>query len=437
MTNLIDETHDPRRRSWVGSAQGHSDFPIQNLPLGIFSPRGDAPRGGVAIGDEILDLKAALDAGLFSGPAEEAAATASGAALNPFMALRREPRAALRKRLSSLLAADGGEQTKVRQLAATLLHKASECTLHVPAAIGAFTDFYAGIHHASNGGRMRRPDQPLLPNYKHVPVAYHGRASSVCASGVPIRRPSGQFKLGNEAEPRFGPCRKLDIELELGVWIGPGNALGEPIPIAQAAEHVVGLCLLNDWSARDIQDWEMQPLGPFISKNFGTTISSWVITTEALAPFRVSQPARPAGDPRPLPYLWDDRDQEAGALDVGLEVLLSTAAMRAKAMPPQRLAQSNTLHLYWTLAQMVAHHTCGGCNLRPGDLFGSGTISAPTAAGYGSLRELSQDGKQPIKLPSGETRSFLEDGDEVIFRASARRDGYVSIGFGECRGRIA
>ena len=243
--------------------------------------------------------------------------------------------------------------------------------------------------------------------------------------------------LAGATEPSFGPCAKLDIELELGVWIGPGNAPGEPIPVARAGEHVVGLCLLNDWSARDIQEWEMAPLGPFLSKNFGTTVSPWVVTAEALAPFRLAQPPRPAGDPRPLPYLWDDGDQRGGAFDVELEALLQSEAMRAKGLPPQRLSLSNTRHLYWTLAQMVAHHTASGCNLAPGDLFGSGTISAPDASGYGSVRELSQDGEQPIALASGETRKFVEDGDEVILRAHARRAGCISIGFGECRGRIS
>ena len=436
MNGLTDETHDPKRASWVASANGHAEFPIQNLPFGIFSLRGEAPRGGVAIGDEILDLKAALAAGLFSGAAEQAAAAAAGSTLNALMALGTGPRVALRKRLFALLAADKGERAKIEALAGKVLHKAAACTLHLPAAVGDFTDFFAGIQHATNAGRRRRPEAPLMPNYKYVPVAYHSRASSVNVSGVPVRRPAGQRLLDHEETPTFGPCRKLDIELELGVWIGPGNAQGEPIPVARAGEHIVGLCLLNDWSARDIQEWEMAPLGPFLSKNFGTTVSPWVITAEALAPFRLAQPPRPAGDPRPLPYLWDDGDQRTGAFDVELEVLLQSAAMREKKLPPQRLSISNTRHLYWTLAQMVAHHTCSGCNLAPGDLFGSGTISAPDASGYGSMRELSQDGERPIVLGSCEKRSFVEDGDEVIFRAHAIRAGCVSIGFGECRGRI-
>src|SRR5687768_13167287 len=435
MTALMDETHDVRRRSWVASANGHPEFPIQNLPLGVFSPRGDTPRGGVAIGDEILDLKAALEAGLFSGEAEKAAIAAAGPALNAYMQLGKGPRSALRKRLSSLLATVG-EGEKISGLASRLLRKAAQCTLQLPAAIGAYTDFFAGIHHAYNAGVRGGRQPPLVPNYKYMPVAYHSRASSVVVSDVPIRRPRGQRMLPGENVPSFGPCLKLDIELELGVWIGPGNELGEPVPIAEAAEHVVGLCMLNDWSARDIQRWEMQPLGPFLAKNFGTTISPWVVTMEALAPFRRPQPARPAGDPPPLPYLWDETDQAQGALDVQIEALILTEAMRAKGGPPHRLALSNVSHLYWTLAQMVAHHTCAGCNLQAGDLFGSGTISAPERSGFGSLAELSDDGNVRIELPSGETRTFVEDGDEIILRAVARRDGYASIGFGDCRARI-
>lgn len=432
----IDETHDPKRTSWVQSAQGHPEFPIQNLPLGIFSGAGGGPRGGVAIGDSIFDLAAALEAGLFDGDARRAAQAAAGPTLNPWMALGGGPRAALRKRLFALLAADSAERAQVESLAGKLLHAAAQCHLHLPAAVGAFTDFFAGIEHAANGGRRRGQNPPLAPNYKYVPVAYHSRASSVRPSGTAIRRPRGQRLVGAAAAPTFGPSLKLDFELELGVWIGAGNALGEPIPIAHAGDAIVGLCLVNDWSARDIQRWESAPLGPFLSKNFGTTVSPWVITTEALAPFRIPQPARPAGDPRPLDYLWDDQDQASGAFDIDLEVLLSSASMRTKALPPKRVSASNAKHLYWTLAQMVAHHTCGGCNLAPGDLFGSGTVSAPDPSGYGSIAELSHDGERPFEIAPGERRSFLEDGDEVTFRAHARREGFVPIGFGECSGRI-
>jgi fumarylacetoacetase len=402
----------------------------------VFSPAGGAPRGGIAIGDMIFDLRAGLDAGLFAGQAEAAALAASGSSLNPLMQLGAGPRSALRKRLSALLSADGSERAKIEPLAARLLHNAADCTLHLPATIGSFTDFFAGIHHARNGGMRRDPNNPLNPNYKYVPVAYHSRASSVRPSGVPIRRPSGQRKAANEAAPAFGPCEKLDYELELAIWIGPGNPLGEPISITRAGEHVFGLGLVNDWSARDVQGWESQPLGPFLGKNFGSTVSPWVITTEALAPFRVPQPARPAADPPPLPHLWDDADQREGAFDMALEALLLTERMRANGLPPHRMSASNTTDLYWTIAQLVAHHTCGGCNLEAGDLFGTGTISGPTPEGYGSLMELSADGQRQISLPSGETRTFLENGDEVIFRAHCRRSGAVQIGFGECRARI-
>src|SRR5271169_5812697 len=305
----IDETHDAKRESWVASARGHSEFPIQNLPFGAFSPPGGAPRGGVAIGDMIFDLHAGLEAELFSGEAEKAAEAATGPALNPLMALGPAPRVALRHRISELLAAHTGETAKVQGIGARLLHPAAQCTLHLPAAIGEFTDFFAGIHHATNGGRRRDPNNPLSPNYKYVPVAYHSRASSVRPSNVPIRRPNGQCKAPNEAAPGFGPSQKLDYELELAVWIGPGNAQGEPIAIAEASDHIIGLGLVNDWSARDVQGWESQPLGPFLGKSFGSTVSPWIVTAEALAPFRVAQPARPAGDPRPLPHLWDDADQ--------------------------------------------------------------------------------------------------------------------------------
>ena len=432
----IDETHDPRRASWVTSARGHAEFPIQNLPFAVFSPAGGSPRGGVAIGDQILDLPAGLEAGLFSGEAAVAAEAAAGATLNPLMALGKNPRLALRRHLSALLSADGSERAKIEPRAAQLLHNAVDCTLHLPVAIGSFTDFFAGIHHARNGGMRRDPNNPLNPNYKYVPVAYHSRASSVRPSGVPIRRPSGQRKAVDEDAPTFGASQKLDYELELAVWIGPGNELGEPIPIAEAEEHVFGLGLVNDWSARDVQGWESQPLGPFLGKNFGTTVSPWVITSEALAPFRVAQPPRPAGDPQPLPYLWDDADQQTGAFDIALEALLLTEGLRSKGLPPHRMSASNTTDLYWTLAQLVAHHTCGGCNLAPGDLFGTGTISGPTPEGYGSLMELSADGQRQIVLASGETRTFLQNGDEVIFRAHCRKAGCTPIGFGECRARV-
>jgi fumarylacetoacetase len=433
---MIDETHDPRRESWVASARGHTEFPIQNLPFGVFSPSGGAPLGGVAIGDMIFELKAGLEARLFSGEAARAAEAAAGATLNPLMALGPAPRLALRKRLSALLSADDPDRARIEALSARLLHKAADCTMHLPAAIGSYTDFFAGIHHARNGGMRRDPNNPLSPNYKYVPVAYHSRATSVRPSGVPIRRPNGQRKLPNEEAPSYGSCRKLDYELELAIWIGPGNALGEPIPIARAGDHLFGLGLFNDWSARDIQQWESQPLGPFLGKSFGSTVSPWIVTPEALAPFRVAQPVRPAGDPPPLPHLWDEADQREGAFDIALEAWLMTEGLRAKGMPPHRMSASNTTDLYWTVAQMIAHHASNGCNLAAGDLFGSGTISGPTTEGYGSMMELSNDGTRTITLASGETRTFVENGDEVIFRAHCQKSSCATIGFGECRARI-
>jgi fumarylacetoacetase len=439
--SAIDETHDPKRRSWVESANGHVDFPLQNLPLGVFSPPGNfvpdaKARGGMAIGDKIFDLKAGLAAGLFSGEAETAAKAASGGSLNPLMALGTGPRVALRRQVFDLLAADGKQAGKARDLAKNILHDANVCAMHVPARVMSFTDFFAGIHHATNGGRRRNPNDPLGPNYKYVPVAYHSRASSLQPSGQPIRRPSGQRKLPEEHAPSYGPCRKLDYELEVAIWLGPGNSQGEPIPIAEAADHIIGLGFVNDWSARDIQQWESAPLGPFLGKSFGSTVSPWIVTMEALAPFRVAQPPRPAGDPQPLPYLWDETDQKSGAFAIELEALIRTEKMRAAGQAPHPMSHSNTLDLYWTVAQMVAHQTCNGCNIEPGDLFGTGTISGPTQEGWGSLSELSRDGQQSNPLSSGETRTFLEDGDEAIFRAHASRQGYVSIGFGECRGRV-
>jgi len=428
----LDSTHDPARRSWVPGADAHPDFPIQNLPFCIFSTPGGEPRGGVAIGDAILDLTKALAADLLSSDAARAAETAHGPHLNVMFSLGGKPRQALRSRLSQLLANDSSEKGKVEGC----LFPTAECVLHLPSRIGDYTDFYVGIHHATNVGKLFRPDNPLLPNYKYVPIGYHGRASSVVSSGAPVCRPTGQLKSSAEAAPIVGPSQRLDYELELGIWIGPGNELGEPIAIETAADEIAGYCLLNDWSARDIQAWEYQPLGPFLSKNFATTLSPWVVTPEALAPFRTAQPKRPAGDPSPLPYLLDQSDQETGALDIDLEVLLITPTLKRKGLPPHRLALSNTRYMYWTPRQMIAHHTMGGCNLRPGDLLGSGTISAPDPDGFGSMLELTQGGTNAVRLASGEERRFLEDGDEVVLRAHGNRAGYVSIGFGECRATI-
>lgn len=424
-----DATHDPLRRSWVASANGHIDFPIQNLPLGCFSPPGQGPRGGIAIGDKILDLRSLSRSGLLTGTAARAADAASDGPLNTLLAIGPAPRKALRFAVSDLL----DERAPPRP---DLLHPAAACTLHLPATVGDYTDFYAGIHHALNVGRQLRPDAPLGANYKYVPVGYHGRASSLRASGFALRRPNGQRKRGTETEPSFGPSRNLDYELELGIWIGPGNPLGTPIPIGEAAGHIAGYCLLNDWSARDIQGWEYQPLGPFLGKNFCTTISPWIITPEAMVPFRLPQPARAPGDPAPLPYLLNAADQAEGALDLDLEVTLLTAAMRDQGLPPHRLSMSHATAMYWTAAQLVAHHSSNGCNLCPGDLFGTGTLSGPTPDSAGSLLELSQGGRRPLALPSGETRRFLEDGDTIHLHARARTPGRVAIGFGPCIGTI-
>lgn len=424
--SMTDATHDPALRSWVESANGHPEFPIQNLPLGIFTPPGGGPaRAGVAIGDFVLDISAApVD--------EDMREAAAGGSLNAIFALGAEPRKALRARLSLLLTAGSPQRAELEPH----LQAMADCALHLPARIGDYTDFYVGIHHATNIGKVFRPDNPLLPNYKHVPIGYHGRASSVRVSGTPVRRPKGQLKAPDADAPRFAPCERLDYELEMGVWIGPGTVLGDTVPVGEAEAHVAGYGLLNDWSARDIQAWEYQPLGPFLAKNFGSTVSPWVVTPEALEPFRIPQPPRPPGDPAPLPYLLDPQDQARGAFDVGLEVLILTAAMREKGMAPHRIALSNTRHMYWTVAQMVAHHASNGCDLNPGDLLGSGTISAPDPGGFGSLLESSRGGKEPVSLPSGESRRFLEDGDEIILRAHASRAGFASIGFGDCRAAV-
>ena len=423
---MIDHTHAADLQSWVTSANGHAAFPIQNLPLGIFSPPGDGPRAGIAIGDYILDIKAIMDI----LPTNLQAAL-NQTRLNSFFALPTALRRELRKAVSASLS-DLAFQAAVEPA----LHPMETCELHLPATIGDYTDFYVGIHHATHVGQLFRPDNPLLPNYKYVPIGYHGRASSIRPSGVPVVRPVGQTKGPQDSEPRFGPTRRLDYELELGLWIGEGNALGEPIPIGQAADHIAGFCLLNDWSARDFQAWEYVPLGPFLAKNFHSTISPWVITPEALAPFRTAQPMRDAADPMPLPYLWDDRDQAGGALALDLSVTLSTTCMRDQGLPDFALSHGPSSNMYWTPAQIVAHHASNGCNLQPGDLLGTGTISGPDRSAYGSLLEISRGGAEPITLPSGEQRTFLEDGDEVVLTATAQREGFVPIGFGECRARI-
>ena len=412
--------------SWVESAAG-SDFPIENLPLGIFSVGERRRRAGVAIGDFVLDLVGIAD--LLD---EEWREDLSQPVLNGWLSRGSDAQSALRRRLQELLSDD-----KYRDEVEPQLVGQSEVRLHVPCLIGDYTDFYVGIHHATNVGKQFRPDNPLLPNYKYVPIGYHGRASSVRASGEPVIRPSGQRKAPDADAPEYGPTRRLDYELELGIWIGEGNELGSPIPIGEATDHIAGYCLLNDWSARDIQAWEYQPLGPFLAKNFLTSVSPWVVTPQALEPFRKPMPPRPEGNPEPLPYLDDPTDRQSGALGIRLEVTLTTEKMRSAGLAPQVLScGSADAAMYWSAVQIVAHHSSNGCNLQPGDLIGTGTLSSDNAGGLGSLLEISHGGKQPIELASGETRSFLEDGDEVTLKACCEAEGAVRIGFGECVGRV-
>jgi fumarylacetoacetase len=437
MKPTLDETHDPARKSWVESANTpDTPFPIQNLPFGVFRRRGESgARIGTAIGDRVLDVAAAAKA---ARPHIDSAivAACSQTTLNALMALGPEAWRALRVAVSQLLRADGADMGARRGTVEALLVPMADVEMLLPATIGDYTDFYAGIAHATNVGKMLRPDNPLMPNYKWVPIGYHGRASSIRASGAAVVRPNGQRKPAEATEPSFGPSRNLDFETELGFFVGQGNELGTSIPIAHAAEHLFGVCLLNDWSARDVQGWEYQPLGPFLAKSFATTISPWIVTMEALAPFRIPAMARPAGDPKPLPYLADVDDQAAGGLGISVDIFLASAKMREAKTPAHRLATVTASELYWTPAQMLAHHASNGCNLHPGDLLGSGTISIATPGVVGSILELTQRGKTPVTLPSGETRVFLEDGDEVAMRATCRRNGAVSIGLGECRGVI-
>lgn len=434
----MNETHDPSRTSWVVSAQAATDFPIQNLPFGVFRrSRSDAaPSVGMAIGDQILDLTSCLTAVRFTRLAEQAAEACTSASLNRLMGLGRNHWSALRREVSDFLALDSRAYRDNPALARRILVPMAEAELLLPAEVGDYSDFYASIHHATNVGSMFRPDNPLLPNYKWLPIGYHGRASSIVASGTPVRRPQGQTRDQNADAPVLGPTRALDYEMEVGCFVGPGNELGRPVPIEQAEEHLFGLCLVNDWSARDIQTWEYQPLGPFMAKNFATTISPWVVTLEALEPFRTAAFTRPPGDPAPLPYLDSLANRTRGGVSLTVEVLLASARMRESGMPPHRLSRGNMADLYWTPAQMLTHHTSNGCNLRPGDLFASGTISGPARESRGCLLELTWRGAEPVTLPTGETRRFLEDGDEVLMRGCCESAGAVRVGFGDCRGVI-
>lgn len=431
---LLDLTNDPTRRSWVSSANGAGgDFPIQNLPYAIFRRRGSSEthRGGVAIGDQIVDLGRLASARILHGEAASAIEAGSRSTLNELMQLGHVHWAALRLALFNALV-DG---SSLRSTLEACLVPQVDAEYAVPARIGDFTDFYASIHHATSVGRLFRPDNPLLPNYQWVPIGYHGRGSSIGVSGQRFHRPYGQRLPPGQSIPVVGPTARLDYELELGVFMGNGNELGSPIGIATAESHIFGLCLLNDWSAREFQAWEYQPLGPFLAKNFATTISPWIVPLQALAPFRVPF-SRPAGDPQPLGYLSSEANRRAGGIDIRLEASLETAAMQTRREPPQRLSSTTFKHSYWTVAQLVAHHTVNGCNLTAGDLLGTGTQSGPTAAEAGSLLELSDAGKKPVRVGATEQRTFVEDGDTVIFRGWCEAPGAVRIGFGEVRGTV-
>ena len=417
----IDATHDPKRKSWVESANApDADFPIQNLPFGRFRPTGsnEAFRIGTAIGDQVLDLRAA---GLIDTDD-----------MNVLMNASPAERQQLRKKISEGLTAQSAKQATWQKA----LVPQSACEYTVPCRVGDYTDFYTGIHHATTVGKLFRPDNPLMPNYKWVPIGYHGRASSLVVSGTAVKRPNGQTKAADAEVPKLGPSQRLDYELELGYYIGQGNAQGSPIAIDNAEAHLFGVGMFNDWSARDLQAWEYQPLGPFLSKNFSSTVAPWIVTMEALAPFRAPF-TRPESDPQPLPYLDGQSNRKQGQLDIILEVLIQTAKMRNAGEAPTRLTRGSALEAaYWTAAQLVAHHTVNGCNLQAGDLLGSGTLSGPTADAAGSLLELTSGGKNPIQLPNGETRTFLQDGDTLILRGWCERDGAVRIGLGEAVGTV-
>lgn len=439
MKPVIDETHDPNVQSWVDSANDPAtDFPIQNLPFGVFRERGKDSVGkiGIAIGDRILDLAGLTKESLLTGGdacAADVNDPFSGPSLNALMSLGSRSRRAFRRRLYGLLRHDVSPSD--REAVSRHLLPQDQTEMLFPVNIGDYTDFYASIFHATNVGKLFRPENPLLPNYKYIPIGYHGRASSLVLTDTPIRRPRGQTRDGN-ADPKFGPTRALDYELEVGFFVSQGNELGKRVPMSEAEDHLFGICLVNDWSARDIQAWEYQPLGPFLGKSFGTSLSPWVVTMEALVPFRTSAFVRSAGDPAPLPYLFDADDQQYGGLDLKLEVSLQSTRMREKGIAPLELSRSNFQDLYWTMAQMLTHHTSNGCNLRSGDLLASGTVSGADESSRGCLLELTSRGQSPIALPNGEQRKFLEDGDEVTLRGFCEGNGYRRIGLGPCSGKI-
>lgn len=425
----MNETHDPSLVCWLPSANAaESDFPIQNLPFAIFKRKNssEAFRGGVAIGDQVIDLSAVDQSHLFDGKAKQALSCCCQSTLNDFMALGFEYWSALRFALSRALRQRAAEENILK----SCLIPQDEVVFSLPCTIGDYTDFYSSIYHATAVGSLFRPDNPLLPNYKWVPIGYHGRSSSIEVSGHRFCRPIGQTKAPDAEQPSVGPCKRLDYELEMGIFIGAGNDMGQAISIDQADRHVFGLCLFNDWSARDLQAWEYQPLGPFLAKNFASTVSPWIVTLEALAPYRTSF-TRAESDPQPLPYLSSEDNSQQGSLDIQLAALLETEKMREQGEAAEQLSTSSFKHSYWTVAQMVAHHTVNGCNLRPGDLFGSGTQSGPLPEEAGSLLELSKGGKESVTLKNGETRTFLNDGDRVIMRGWCEREGAARIGFGE------
>ncbi|MES2949879.1 MAG: fumarylacetoacetase [Pseudomonadota bacterium] len=433
MTSM-NETHNPELRSWVASANAAgTDFPIQNLPFGVFRRYGSAEtfRVGVAIGDQILDLTAAQSKSVFTGEADLAAQACCAPTLNGFMAMGSHAWSALRLALSRALR----EGYALQSALGTCLVAQADAEFAVPAQIGDYTDFYTSVHHATNIGKLLRPDNPLLPNYKWIPIGYHGRSSSIGISGQDVRRPVSQVMRPGATEPLLAPSARMDYELEMGIFIGTSNALGEPVSMQKAEQHVFGLCLFNDWSARDVQGWEYQPLGPFLAKNFASTVSPWIVTMEALAPYRQAW-TRAEGDPQPLPYLNSAELREQGAISIDLEVFIQTAAMREQGLNEHRLSRSNFRDAYWSVSQMVAHHTVNGCNLQPGDLLGSGTQSGPTPDEAGSMMELSKGGKEAITLPNGEKRTFLEDGDTIVFKGACTAAGAVRIGFGEVRGTL-
>ncbi len=430
----LNKTHDPAARSWLASANADGcDFPIQNLPFAVFrrALTDEAFRGGVAIGDQVLDLAALVEGDALTSVAKNAASTCTDSSLNTFFALGPNSWSALRHALFDLLKDGAANSDAVR---ACLIPQADvEYTL--PARIGDYTDFYTSIDHALNVGRVARPDAPLTPNFQWIPIAYHGRVSTIGVSGQQFRRPMGQAMAPGANAPTYGPCARLDYELELAIWIGQGNAVGDPIPLEKAEQHIFGIGLLNDWSARDIQFWEMAPLGPFLAKNFATTVSPWIVTMEALAPYRQAW-TRPADDPQPLGYLESKANREQGALDIRLEVWLQSEQARSTGTAPTRISSTSFRHQYWTVAQMVTHHTVGGCALNAGDLFGSGTISGPGEGEAGAIIEVTRGGKEPIKLDTGEERQFLEDGDAVMLRGWCEKPGAACIGFGESRGLV-